>query len=85
MSRLVRTLCEVLKPSCFNLISSRFNLKPPRFYLKPCRSNLQPPRFNLKGVSLVRCTLFMIDAFCGVSAAKTLEFLGFGEMHLVYD
>ena len=27
----------------------------------------------------------MIEALCGVSAAKTLEFVGFGEMHLGYD
>jgi hypothetical protein len=34
---------------------------------------------------LVRCTLFLIEALCRVSAAKPYEFLGFGEMHLVFN
>ena len=30
-----------------------------------------------------RCTLFSIEAVCGVSAAKACGLLGFREMHLV--
>ena len=30
-------------------------------------------------------TLFRIEAICGVSSAKPYEFLGLGEMHIVFD
>ena len=55
----------------------------PCLRLKPSVVWVPEKRRNSQG--LVRCTLFMIEALCGVSAGKLKDFLGFGEMHLVYD
>ena len=55
----------------------------PCLWLKTYMVWVQPNHRNLLG--LVRCTLFLIEALCGVSADKANEFLGFGEMDLLYD
>ena len=55
----------------------------PCFRLKPYMVWVQPK--HIKSQGLGRCTLFSIEALCGVSAAKPCEILGHGEMHLVFD